>query len=556
MYHTDATTGLGYAQLEQTRDEIRRKETNDQIKVLEDQKRAILESDYSSEQKNAMIAPINEDIARLRSSLTGGNQQNNNGTISFTAPINDGGQWGDIVDKYSQQYDLDPDLVYAVIDVESGHKNGLTSPKGAQGLMQLMPKTAKGLGVTDSFDPDQNIRGGTQYLRQMLDMFDGNVEKAILAYNAGPYPIKAGRNPNPQYARDVLAIYNKRKAGRKQKTQTAPAQAQAQAQQTQSPLTGHPYLISPEGQHMSLDEFIDMAKRHQEGETGLFRDLELKGWTRDTRDNYQLAPKLDPAPAPRKTITLPADGDMRYSYMKPFMNTANTASPPVTPLPVSDDIHPTQEVSPPDGSQSSYSSRVSAPMYNWLAPARRAVSRAYNSGFLPALNGDIEPSTIPQENNSSTGGLSDFLRNISDLGLSEGDNRGIIPDINTPTTFDPITYDPRYSSSFRGGYPIGVAPPYESTPSQFPNNFLDKNRRNSIPFFPAGYSRGDVDPVTWRFADFISALRQNNINNSDRNTLIQRFLNRPAFPNSFIGLDNSFFWPQVMDFPVRAYPYR
>ena len=79
-----------------------------------------------------------------------------------------------------------PELVRAVIQVESAFDPAARSPKGAMGLMQLMPGTAKSLGVTDSFDPRQNILGGARYLRKLANTFDGDKVKLIAAYHAGP----------------------------------------------------------------------------------------------------------------------------------------------------------------------------------------------------------------------------------------------------------------------------------------------------------------------------------------------------------------------------------
>ena len=130
-----------------------------------------------------------------------------------------------IIDEASSEFGVDPDLVRAVIKQESGWKPKAVSPVGAQGLMQLMPKTAKGLGVTDSFDIRQNIRGGTKLLGQLLRQYNGDVEKALAAYNAGSARADQDRSKWPKetkrYVPAVLSHYKNIKQG-KDKGQSAP----------------------------------------------------------------------------------------------------------------------------------------------------------------------------------------------------------------------------------------------------------------------------------------------------------------------------------------------
>jgi hypothetical protein len=90
-----------------------------------------------------------------------------------------------IIDSCALQYGVDKSLIKAVIHAESGYDPNAVSSKGASGLMQLMPKTAESLKVTNTFDPKQNIRGGVRYLKFLLDTFKGDVSLALAAYNAG-----------------------------------------------------------------------------------------------------------------------------------------------------------------------------------------------------------------------------------------------------------------------------------------------------------------------------------------------------------------------------------
>ncbi|MBL0712140.1 MAG: lytic transglycosylase domain-containing protein [Desulfosarcina sp.] len=104
------------------------------------------------------------------------------------------------IEMASRQYDLPADLIRSIIRHESNFNPRAESQAGAQGLMQLMPATACELGVSDSFDVRQNIDGGTRYLKQMLDHFDGDLRKALAAYNAGPGTVRRydGVPPYPE----------------------------------------------------------------------------------------------------------------------------------------------------------------------------------------------------------------------------------------------------------------------------------------------------------------------------------------------------------------------
>jgi soluble lytic murein transglycosylase-like protein len=99
-------------------------------------------------------------------------------------------KYGDKINKYAAQYKIDPNLVAAVIAKESSGRSDAVGPETrygtAKGLMQMIDSTAKSMGVTDAFDVDQNIRGGTKYLSMMLKKYEGDRQKALAAYNCGP----------------------------------------------------------------------------------------------------------------------------------------------------------------------------------------------------------------------------------------------------------------------------------------------------------------------------------------------------------------------------------
>ena len=135
-----------------------------------------------------------------------------NGRVSIRLREVPDSQLDSMIAYHSEAQDLDPKLVMALIQAESNYNARAVSKKGAIGLMQLMPGTAKLLRVSDPFDPDENLRGGTTYLRRMIDRFAGRLEFAVAAYNAGPGAVeKHGGIPPYQetrnYVRKVLALY-------------------------------------------------------------------------------------------------------------------------------------------------------------------------------------------------------------------------------------------------------------------------------------------------------------------------------------------------------------
>lgn len=105
-----------------------------------------------------------------------------------------------MLEEIAGEYRLDPNLLHAMIRVESGYNTRAVSAKGARGLMQLMPATARRFGAGDLFDPRENLRAGAQYLSRLMDLFGGNVELALAAYNAGEQAVIRAGYRIPSYA--------------------------------------------------------------------------------------------------------------------------------------------------------------------------------------------------------------------------------------------------------------------------------------------------------------------------------------------------------------------
>ena len=121
-----------------------------------------------------------------------------------------------LIVQASTKYSVDPDIVRAVIKVESNFNNRAVSPKGAQGLMQLMPQTARELGVNDPFEPESNIHGGVLYLSRLLNTLNGDLQLSLAAYNAGLERVIARKEipairETKNYVQQVMSHYSKLK---------------------------------------------------------------------------------------------------------------------------------------------------------------------------------------------------------------------------------------------------------------------------------------------------------------------------------------------------------
>ena len=158
-----------------------------------------------------------------------------------------------MVEAASDRHQLDSDFVNSVIKTESGFNPRARSPRGAQGLMQLMPGTATKLGVGNAFEPRDNIEGGTRYLRQLLEQYHGDPIKALAAYNAGPERVDQFQGVPPyretrNYVRQVILDFNRKKLAQ-QKASAAPARKRRKSAPKPDPMVAKSAAPAPGARH-------------------------------------------------------------------------------------------------------------------------------------------------------------------------------------------------------------------------------------------------------------------------------------------------------------------
>src|ERR1700733_10647801 len=171
---------------------------------------------YLGEDKNGYVDVPTADIESIEEDLSAPAATH----LSAPSAMHPSQSVDEVVNSTSGRYHLDPDLINSVIHAESGFNPRAVSPKGAQGLMQLMPQTASHLGVTNSFDPGDNLEGGTRYLRELLERYNFDLIKALAAYNAGPGRVEQYHGVPPYYETQayvarIIRDFNRKKLAEK-----------------------------------------------------------------------------------------------------------------------------------------------------------------------------------------------------------------------------------------------------------------------------------------------------------------------------------------------------
>lgn len=200
-------------------EEIKRlTEQNTKIKELFNDglvsRRDVEQSDQAVAEARKKLEDVNNQIATAKTAATKSTTGAAIISGAISIPWSTGNQQIDfLIRSHGERYGVDPYLIYCIMNQESGFRTSAISNKGAQGLMQLMPATAARYGVRTIYDPSQNIMGGTRYLKDLMELFDGKVELVLAAYNAGEGAVMKYGNRIPpyketqDYVRNISARY-------------------------------------------------------------------------------------------------------------------------------------------------------------------------------------------------------------------------------------------------------------------------------------------------------------------------------------------------------------
>jgi len=213
------------------------------------------------------LKPADRGFVKVKSKWVESSYNEPSGPAHLLGSLQYSDRYDDYINTASRIYNLDPDLIKAMIKVESDFYHRAVSPKGAMGVMQLMPETAENVGVRRPFDPSENIMGGSKYLRKLMDMFNGNKTLALAGYNAGENAvIKYGYSVPPyretqEYVKKVLRHYHRLKNSEHSVATTAVAKnmespEQKNNQDREVSSVSYKESISPDG-----SEFVRKTKK-------------------------------------------------------------------------------------------------------------------------------------------------------------------------------------------------------------------------------------------------------------------------------------------------------